>query len=187
MLSQVDQAVGEVERDIAAAKGGDADAAQKAKRALLEADATLEECEVESKWPELEEDAREAVTNASSWVSQYGTPQEQRLFEESAAGVERARRARQVVELQRRVRQVRQLRWAAYFRNPEAWNIQLEEAASDSHRAKDPKRFQQLVEDGRRARERGDNATVRSVTEQLWRLLPVDTTQLREGHGSGLR
>ena len=187
MLSQVDQAVGEVERDIAVAKGGDADAAQKAKRALLEMDATLEECEVESKWPELEEEARNAVTYAASWVSQYGTPQEQRLLEESAAGVERARRARQVVELQRRVRQVRQLRVAAYFRAPDVWNIELESAASEAHRAKDPKRFQQLVDDGRRARERGDNGTVKSVTEQLWRLLPVDTTLVRDNHGSGLR
>jgi len=67
------------------------------------------------------------------------------------------------------------------------WNIELESAASEAHRAKDPKRFQQLVDDGRRARERGDNGTVKSVTEQLWRLLPVDTTLVRDNHGSGLR
>ena len=187
MLSQVDQGLAEVERDLAAAKGGDADAAQKARRALLEMDATLEECEVESKWPELEEEARNAVTYAAAQVSQYGTPQEQRLLEEAAAGVERARRARQVVELQRRVRQVRQLRLAAYFRNPEAWNWEFEAAAGEVHRARDLKRAQQLVDDGRRARERNDTAAVRSCTEQLWRLLPPELSVQREGHGSGLR
>ncbi|MCA9637494.1 MAG: Hsp70 family protein, partial [Myxococcales bacterium] len=42
-LSSLDASLGDLEADIAAARGGDADAAQKARRALLELDAHLEE------------------------------------------------------------------------------------------------------------------------------------------------
>jgi len=68
MLSQVDQGIGEVEARHRGRQGVETPtAAQKAKaRACWRWNATLEECEVESKWPELEEEARNAVTVAGA-------------------------------------------------------------------------------------------------------------------------
>ncbi len=186
-LGTVEQTLGEVERDIAAARGGDADAGQKAKRGLLEVDATLEQLEADSKFPEVEENAVSQVATWSKWVAQFASPQEQRLFDEAVAGVEKARRARQIQELQRRVRQVRQLGLAAYYKHPDAWQWEFENAAADVSSMSDLPRAEKLVSEGRAALERGDGAAVKRVTEQLWRLMPADAQTRHLGHDSSLR
>jgi molecular chaperone DnaK len=186
-LGKVEQTLGEVERDIGAARGGDADAGQKAKRGLLDVDATLDQVEGDSKFPELEEQAVGAVAWASSWVARFASPQEQRLFDEAVAGVEKARKARQVHELQRRIRQVRQLGNSAYYKHPSAWQEQFEYAASDMSSMTDLPRAEKLIADGRAAVERGDTNTVKRVTEQLWRLMPADAQERKQGHNSSLR
>jgi len=186
-LSTVEQTLGEVEQDIAASRGGDGDAAQKARRGLIEVDANLEQIEGDSKFPELEEQAVSAVSWASKWVAQFASPQEQRLFDEAVAGVEKARRARQVHELQRRIRQVRQLGLAAYYKHPDAWQWEFESAASDVSSMTDLPKAEKLVSDGRAALTRGDSATIKRITEQLWRLMPADAQTRKLGHDSSLR
>ncbi|MFT3710575.1 MAG: Hsp70 family protein [Archangium sp.] len=186
-LGNAEQTLAEVERDIAAARGGDADAAQKAKRGLIEIDAALEQLDADSKFPELEEDAVNAVAYWSKWVAQFSSPQEQRLFDEAVAGVEKARRARQVTELQRRVGQVRQLGRAAYYKHPDAWQWEFESAASDVSSMSDLPKAEKLVAEGRAALQRGDNAAVKRCTEQLWRLQPADVQTRKQSHDSSLR
>ena len=57
-LAQLLDRLAGAERDAQAAAGGDADAAQKGRRALLELDALLDRVEDERRWPEIDEDAR---------------------------------------------------------------------------------------------------------------------------------
>src|SRR6185369_2124788 len=114
-----------------------ADAGQKARRTLLELDGMLEECDAERRWPELEEEAREDLSSTSVWVTQFGSPAEQQLLNEATQAVEKARAARQPVELQRQLRVVRNLRTASYFRHPKAWEWQFEAAASAADQATD--------------------------------------------------
>jgi molecular chaperone DnaK len=186
-LGGLDVRLQEVERDLEAARGGDADAGQKARRALLETDATLEDLEAESRLPELEEEALDTAAWASRWVSELGSPQEQRLLDDAVGGLERARKSRQQSELQRRLRQVRQLGIAAYYRHPEAWAWQFESAASEVHAMRDLPKAEKLVSEGRAALKRGDKSVLRRVTEQLWRLMPADAQARQMGHDSGLR
>ncbi|WP_437830608.1 Hsp70 family protein [Sorangium sp. So ce1153] len=186
-VTYVECALVEVERDVAAARGGDADAGQKARRALLELDVLLEEAEADKRWPELEAEAQAAVANASLWISQLGSATEKALLEEAAQGVARARAEKNQVELQRQLRLVRNLSSAAFQRHPKAWAWMFEEAASEAHQASDLVRAQKLVRDGRSAAERGDTAALRAITEEIWRLLPVDAQKRRLGHESGVR
>ncbi|AUX47469.1 heat-shock protein Hsp70 [Sorangium cellulosum] len=186
-VTYVECALGEVERDVAAARGGDADAGQKARRALLELDVMLEQAEADKRWPELEAEAQAAVANASAWIAQLGSGTEKALLEEAAQGVARARGEKNQVELQRQLRLVRNLSSAAFQRHPKAWTWMFEEAASEAHQASDLVRAQKLVRDGRSAAERGDTAALRTITEELWRLLPVDAQKRRLGHESGVR
>ncbi|MGK4001645.1 Hsp70 family protein [Sorangium sp. So ce1036] len=186
-VTYVECALAEVERDVAAARGGDADAGQKARRAMLELDALLEQAEADERWPELDAEAQAAVANASVWLSQLGSSAERALLEEAAQGVARARAERNQVELQRQLRLVRNLGSAAFQRHPKAWVWLFEEAASEAHQASDLVRAQKLVRDGRGAAERGDAAALRTITEELWRLLPVDAQKRRLGHASGVR
>ncbi len=185
-LGSVEQGLGEIEQDIAAARGGDSDAAQKAKRALVDIDAALEQLEAESKFPELEETAMNAVATASSLVTQFGNPQEQRLLDEAIAGVEKARKARQVLELQRRLRQVRQLATAAYYKDPEVWRYEFDRAASDVHQSRDLPKAEKLVTEGRAALDRDDMVALQRVTRSLWKLMPPDAQERQLGFDSGV-
>jgi molecular chaperone DnaK len=186
-LTFVEVALAEVETDIAAARGGDADAGQKARRTLLEIDGMMEEAEADKRWPELDEEAREELAFAAAFIGRYGEPTEKQLFEEAVRGVEKARAARQPVELQRQLRVVRALRNAAYHRDPKAWERQFNRAASEADQATDLVRAQALVRDGRRAIERGDQAALRPIVEELWRLLPVTAQAKKLGYDSGVR
>ncbi|WP_438005860.1 Hsp70 family protein [Sorangium sp. So ce321] len=186
-VTYVECALVEVERDVAAARGGDADAGQKARRALLELDVLLEQAEADKRWPELEAEAQAAVANASVWISQLGSATEKALLEEAAQGVARARAEKNQLELQRQLRLVRNLSSAAFQRHPKAWAWMFEEAASEAHQASDLVRAQKLVRDGRSAAERGDTTALRAITEEIWRLLPVDAQKRRLGHESGVR
>ncbi len=186
-LTYVDCALMEVDKDIQAARGGDADAGQKARRTLLELDGMLEECEGEALWPELESKARQAVAGASIWVGQFGSPTEQMLLEEATQAVDKARQLKQAVELQRQLRVVKNLTSACYQRHPQAWEWMFEDAASEAEQATDMVRAQTLVRDGRKAIERGDVAALRAIVQDLWKLLPVTVQQRRLGHESGVR
>ncbi|WP_437576069.1 Hsp70 family protein [Sorangium sp. So ce887] len=186
-VTYVECALVEVERDAAAARGGDADAGQKARRALLELDVLLEQAEADKRWPELEAEAQASVANASVWISQLGSSTEKALLEEAAQGVARARAEKNQVELQRQLRLVRNLSSAAFQRHPKAWVWMFEDAASEAHQASDLVRAQKLVRDGRGAAERGDTAALRAITEEIWRLLPIDAQKRRLGHESGVR
>jgi molecular chaperone DnaK len=186
-ITYVECALAEVEHDTDAARGGDADAGQKARRTLLELDGMLEECEADKRWPELEDKARHDLSQASIWVSQFGSPIEQQLFNEASQAVEKARSARQAVELQRQLRVVTNLHTTCFQRHPRAWEWLFDDAASDADQATDLVRARILVRDGRKAIERGDMAALRPIVQDLWKILPVSVQQRRLGHESGVR
>jgi molecular chaperone DnaK len=186
-LTFVEVALAEVETDVAAARGGDADAGQKARRTLLEIDGMLEEAEADKRWPEIDDEAREELALASALIARYGVPAEKQLFEEATRGVEKARAGRQPVELQRQLRVVRNLRSAAYHRDPKAWHYLFERAASEADQATDLPKAQALVREGRKAMDRGDTAALRDIVDDLWKLLPVSAQSKKLGYDSGVR
>jgi molecular chaperone DnaK len=176
-----------VERDVIAVRGGDEDAGQKARRTLLELDAAVGEAELRRRWPELEEKALHDLAWASDWVSRYGTQAEVKLLEEVGAAASRARDARNPGELERQLRLVRRLGNAAFYRHPSAWQWVFESAASEIGSASDLLKAKELVDQGRAAIERNDTASLRTIVEHLWRLLPIDVQTRRLGFDSGIR
>ena len=186
-LFDVEWLLQDAQEGIEAARGGDDDAAQKARRTLIDADARLSDLEDSAAWPELERRARQRVAWAVSWVETHGTPHERTLVQEAAQQVERARSARRGAELERQLRVVTQLGTAAYFRDPDAWRFSFEQAASDLSQATDIGEAQRLVQMGRQAIRDGDDPRLREIVNALWRLLPADSRARTLGHGSGLR
>ncbi|MBI2374037.1 MAG: Hsp70 family protein [Deltaproteobacteria bacterium] len=186
-LSMIERALGDARRDVDAASGGDADAGQKARRTLLEVDAELESLELDQRWPELEDMAREKLASASTWIATHGTPTEQKLFLELEETVARAREAKDPRDLERQLRVVRDLGSAAFYRHPLAWVWMFEGAASELSRSNDLPRAELLVRQGRQMLERGDTARLRGLVEELWRLLPADVEQRKLGFDSGVR
>lgn len=186
-LAKPEQTLAELERDLAAARGGDADAAQKARRSLLELDAMLEELELAKHWPELVEKAVRRLANAGYYVARWGTPAEQRLYGEVSTAVDRAQAQKQITELNRQLRLVNELANAAYYRNPEVWEDEFEEVQSRLERASDQARAAVLVQQGKAALANSDRAALRDVVEKLWKLLPASPELRRQGYDSGVR
>jgi len=182
-----DALLAEIERDIAACRGGDTDAGQRARRNFLEAEAMIHDVELSRSWPELDSRATQTLASAQQWVSDLGTDIEQRLLEQASTAAENAREARDASELQRQLRVVRRLRSAAYFRHPQAWAWQFEGAASEAHRASDIVAANALVAKGQAALDKGDTQGLRAATEGLYRLLPPDARAKRKSFDSGVR
>jgi molecular chaperone DnaK len=155
-LERAESDLAEIARDLGAAHGGNDDAGQRARRNLLEVDAALDDLEQSKQWPELEQRAVRTMTWAGNQVSQLGTDREQALFEEIAGGVDRARRERDVRELQRQLRLASQLGETAWYRDPDTWPMLFEDAASHLDSATDLPKAQALVREGKDARARNE-------------------------------
>ena len=186
-LSRPEQTLVELERDVAAAKGGDADAGQKARRSLLELDAMLDELEAAKHWPELNEKAARRLSFAGRYIAQFGTPAEQRLFAEMSAAFDHARQSRNVSELQRQLRLCTELGNAAYYRDPSVWEDEFEWVCTKLEQASDQAKAQSLLVQGQEALKAGDKTALRDIVEKLWKLLPSDPELRRQGYDSGVR
>jgi molecular chaperone DnaK len=186
-LDRIESRLSEAERDIDAAHGGDADAAQRARRALLDVDATMAEADLARKWPELEEQARHAAISASSTVGMHGTEAERTLLQDVLSAMEKARRDKDAAELERQMRLAQRLSNAAFNRTPEAWEWYFEDAASEISKCRDLPRAQRLVTEGKAAVERSDNTELRRVVKALWELLPENSDARKKGFDSGVR
>jgi molecular chaperone DnaK len=186
-LDRIESRLSEAERDIDAAHGGDADAAQRARRALLDVDATMAEADLARKWPELDEQARNAAIAASSTVGMHGTEAERTLLQDVLSAMDKARRDKDAAELERQMRLAQRLSNAAFNRTPEAWEWYFEDAASEVSKCRDLPRAQRLVTEGKAAIERGDNPELRRVVKALWQLLPESSEARKKGFDSGVR
>ncbi len=186
-LDRLEARLSEAERDIDAAHGGDVDAAQRARRALLDVDGTMAEADLSRKWPELEDAARQAAISASSTVGLHGTETERAMLTEVIAAIDKARRDKDAPELERQVRLANRLANAAFNRTPEAWEYYFEDAASEMSTMKDLPRAQQLVAEGKVALESGNNDELRRVVKALWQLLPESSEARKKGFDSGVR
>ena len=177
----------EAERALDRAAGGDQEAAQRARRLLLDLETKVQEFESEGRWPELEERALDDIAWAAGLVAIDGTEAEQKLLDDAIDGINRARRTRSVKDLERHRRVVRRLGNAAFFRDPGAWHMVFENYASNVHEASDFVRGQALVADGRRHIASGDHKSLRGVCDRLAELMPVSAQERARAYASGLR
>jgi molecular chaperone DnaK len=186
-LKAIDGLLEEASSDLSGARGGDPDSAQRAQRNLLEADAALMKLEEDRSWPELWSEAQQDFGWAAQWVAQFGTDVEKRHLDEAGAALGKAHHNRQPTELARQLKLVSRLGTAAFYRHPEAWFWMFDTAASHVSESSDIARAAKLVEEGEKARQRGDSSAVRQAVEKLWALLPPDPEIRRLGYGSGIR
>ncbi|MGE3547684.1 MAG: Hsp70 family protein [Kofleriaceae bacterium] len=186
-LDKIESRLAEAERDIDAAHGGDADAAQRARRALIDIDATMAEADLARKWPELDSAAQHAAISASATVGMHGTDAERTLLQDVLAAIDKARRDKDAAELERQMQLANRLSNAAFNRTSEAWEWYFEHAASEVGNAKDLPRAHKLVTQGKTAIDRGDTPELRRIVKELWQLLPEDSEARKKSFDSGVR
>lgn len=173
--------------DVTAARAGDADAGEKARRMLLEADALLAEVEAEQAWPEAVGRAQHEILTAAGWIGQYGDEVERRALRDAEGRIRQLVTARQAADLEREVRAVRRLWVAAYYRGPDSWEAQFQLFAARVSEASDLPRAEAAVRAGREAIARQDRAGIEAALRVLWTLLPPEAEERRLSHDSGVR
>ena len=177
----------DVQRNIAAARGGDLDAGEQARRELTDFDSLLAEIEAEQAWPELGQKVEDAFAMAVSWVAGYGTEAERSTLDSAYRACKRAFVGKDSDEVERQLAVIHRVGSAAYLRHPDAWDDQFEYCAARIAESTDIRRATELVAKGREAIRKQDRAALEEVVRALWRLSPVDRDEQRLGHGSGLR
>jgi len=186
-LGDIDTAFHDLGREIERARGGDADAAEKARRMLLEIDASIADVDAALAWPALDDRVRQKIAWAVSWLSEFGTDEERKVLKETLPVIEKARQARDPSEVERQLQVLQRLGWGAYFRSPGAWEQQFEYAASRIDSSPDLRRATDLVRDGNKALAKKDRKALEGVVRELWTVLPADVEDRQRGYSSGVR
>ncbi len=186
-LQRVEPLLSELERDLDAAEGGEPDAAERARRTLMEVDALLASGEAERAWPDLIERARNTLQWAVGWVGMFGTELERDTLRDVSVALDKAIAARNAVEVSRQHALARQMGAAAFYRSPDAWNHELDWLDGQVATFADVPKARRLLSDARAAQGRGDRRAQEDACRELWKLRPVDAEERALGYGSGVR
>jgi molecular chaperone DnaK len=186
-LGDIESLFQDLSREIERARGGDADAAEKARRMLLEIDGAIADVDAALAWPVLDGRVKDKVAWATSWLAEHGTDDERRVLKESVVAIDKARNAHDPSEVERQLAVIHRLGVGAYYRAPYAWEQQFEHAASRIDSSPNLKRATELVRDGRRALANGDRNGLEGIVRELWKVLPADTEERQRGYSSGVR
>jgi molecular chaperone DnaK len=177
----------EARTGLAAARGGDGDAAARVHRLLLDLQGSLEAAESELDWPVFEAETDDEVTEALYWIGVLGTAAEREICERALQALQEARQARDLRALDRQLRVLRTLANTAYARDPRSVFWHFDWLQGQAAEATDPVRFQTLLDEGRRARDRGDEAALKRISRQLDDLFPGTAEERALSFGSGVR
>jgi molecular chaperone DnaK len=177
----------EVQQNIAAARGGDFDAAERARRELADFDALLAEIEADQAWPELGQKVEDTFVNAVSWMAAHGSDAEKSTLDGAYRACKSAFVGKDADEVERQLAVIRRLGSAAYLRHPGAWAWEFEHCAARVAESTDIRRASELVAKGQEAIRRHDRLGLEQIVRALWQLNPVDRDEQKLGHGSGLR
>jgi molecular chaperone DnaK len=186
-LAEFDTTLADIQKDISAAHGGSADAAEKARRGVIDADGLLGDLEAQNAWPELNARVYEEHTLAVNWLDQLGTETEKKALAHCMDQIQRSLRSRSLREIERHLNTITRLRVAAYLRHPEVWSWELDDCANRLQETSDPRQAQTLLNKGRKAEAAGSRAEVERAVRDLWRLLPTNSDNRALGFDSGVR
>ena len=177
----------DMQRNIAAARGGDFDAGEQARRELSDFDALLAEVEANQAWPELSKKIEDNFAMMLIWVASHGNDAEKAALNNAYNACKRAFVAKDAEEVERQLGLIRGLGSAAYFRHPQAWEWEFQHRAARVGESTDIRRASELVANGQEAVRQRDQVALERIVRELWRLDPVDRDEQIRGHGSGLR
>jgi len=185
-LVEIDGALEDATREVEAARGSDADAIEKLRRQLIDADGMLAEVEASRTWPELEKKAIEKTTWAIGWVSKTGTEADRRTLDEAIRSLQRARATRNASEVSKRIRSIEDLGEAACLRDPQVVRRCFGDVSTRTAEMRDPRAAKQLVKRGNDALARGNIDEARRAMYELFDLLPPEEATRAKAHGSGV-
>jgi molecular chaperone DnaK len=194
-ISEVSALLAEADRALPAARGGDADAAQKLHRLLIDASTALDDAEALLEWPDLDAEARRCKLTYTPMVAQWGTPAEQQLYEQELEAAGLARRRNNAAELELHLDAMRALGRAAYCRDPHSMSDAIDWAAAHVTEALDVTAASSLLDRARALQAQGLAAdpaggglrALRALVAEIWDLFPASPELRARSFDSGVR
>jgi molecular chaperone DnaK len=178
--------VREIEESAAAAKG-DADAAEKAEKRLLELKVQLDHAEYLIKWPTSVAEVREWLGYLDKVVTQHGTDRQREHANELRKEVDQIIDEKRPERLVRKLKQIQDLYWQIVFSVPAFWVNQFQYLERERAKMADQARAERLFGMGRNYLDQNNVDGLRNVVTKLWDLLPREIVeQAQRGFGSTL-
>lgn len=184
---QSSELLAEIEKSVAAAKG-DADAAEKADKRLLELKLRLDDAERQVEWPAMLAKIREWLDDLDKLVKQHGTEKQQERSNELASEVENIIAAKQIERLARRQKQVEELYFKVLFSIPAYWVNQFQRLEQEGGTFTDRQEADRLLDMGRNYLQQNNVDGLRNVVFKIWALLPRERVEdVQRGLGGLIR
>ncbi|MET0356946.1 MAG: hypothetical protein ABW044_09215, partial [Cellvibrio sp.] len=184
-LEQVSNRLQDAGKDLLIASN-DEDACLRAQRNLMEIEAEIETFESRDQLEDLLGECRTAYMNASLSVESWGNNVERQMLTECEVRLQKAFELKRVSELERLIEQMDSINRSAYRRSPSFWADQFRFISSRAHEAKNLRRANELVEQGKQFLAKNDTAQLENIVMQLCDLIPNPTQSGSYTHDSGI-
>ncbi|MSP55591.1 MAG: Hsp70 family protein [Myxococcales bacterium] len=185
--NDAERLLGEAAALVRLARGGDADASEKARRCIIEADGEVATVEASAAWPEMAVELQTVEDRTRGWVARYGSATERQALDDAIRRARAALEARREAEVCRLQEVMEQLATSAWSRSPGAWTRSFAHLRSCLAEARDLRAAEAAVRRGEDAKSRGDEAALEKVCHELADLMPVSAADRRQAFGSGVR
>ena len=194
-IADVSAVLADADRALPAARAGDADAAQKLHRLLMDANNALDDAEALLEWPDLDAEARRCKLTYTPMVAQWGTPAEQQLYEQELEAAGAARTRNDAADLELHLDAMRALGRAAYVRDPRSMADAIDWAAAHVTEAMDVAAAASLLDRARVLQAQNPAADVaggglralRAIVAEIWELFPSSPELQAKSFDSGIR
>ena len=194
-IADVSAVLADADRALPAARAGDADAAQKLHRLLMDANNALDDAEALLEWPDLDAEARRCKLTYTPMVAQWGTPAEQQLYEQELEAAGAARTRNDAADLELHLDAMRALGRAAYCRDPRSMADAIDWAAAHVTEAMDVAAAASLLDRARVLQAQNPAADVaggglralRAIVAEIWELFPSSPELQAKSFDSGIR
>jgi molecular chaperone DnaK len=160
-----------VSASLAAAQGGEPDAADRCQNRLLNLRIALDQVEDALKWPALVARAREELEKTRELLEEKGTREEKQALRNLEADIEAAIRSRDAAVLERKLEELGRLSFQVLDRRPEFWYAVFTDLTGRKERMKDPELAERLFAQGNAALISGDVERLKTTVRQLVGLL----------------
>jgi molecular chaperone DnaK len=172
--ARIKEEIGEIKGDIAAAKGGDPDAGEKADRRLKEFRQKLDSFEYLANWPVTSKEYTTVVADCDEIANSYGGDDDKEQIAALKAEGEKAVSSKDAKRLRKVIDELMSIRWAILFRQPGFWVGAFQEIKKNPKGFRNQTRAEELLEEGGMALQRQDLDSLKSIMIELWSLMPSE-------------
>ena len=174
-------------KEALAAASGDAGAAAKCEKRLLQLKVKLDEAADALEWPMLVKQANEWIGFLSKAVAQHGNDQQKQRAEVITRETEDGIRDGKSERLRKRIAQLSKLYYELITAQPGWWIYQFQQIEKEQTRISDQNRAARLLDQGRDCIAKNNFTGLQNVVRQLWDMLPKEVEEAaRRGYQAGL-